>query len=150
MRYAINKNTFVIKTEDKNNTKVIEKGRVLNRKEEPLTIINDSCSYYRYSLSYRLEESKNVFKGSYKSPIIIDEENKIIFFPIKSITSKINTWISYNNLITFIRKKQNTILIFNDGTSFIVPVNYSIISSQISKCFILEKLIERDEKKVQK
>ena len=150
MRYAINKNTCVIKTEDKNNTKIIEKGKVLNRKEEPLTIINDSCSYYRYSLSYRLEESKNVFKGSYKSPIIIDEENKIIFFPIKSITSKINTWISYNNLITFIRKKQNTILIFNDGTSFIVPVNYSIISSQISKCFILEKLIERDEKKVQK
>lgn len=150
MRYAINKNTFVIKTEDKNNTKIIEKGKVLNRKEEPLTIINDSCSYYRHSLSYRLEESKKIFKGNYKSPIVIDDNDKIIFFPIKSITSKINIWISYNNLITFLRKKKNTILIFNDGSSIIVPTNYTIISSQISKCFILQKMLEKEAKKVQK
>ena len=51
---------------------------------------------------------------------------------------------------TYFRKKNQTILVFTDGTSLIVPVNYSIISSQVSKCFILQKLIENDAKKVQK
>ena len=148
MRYTINKNTYVIKSEDKNTTKIIEKGKSLNKKEDPATIISDSCSFYRFSLTYRIEESKKVFKCNYKNPIIIDNENKIIFFPIKSITSKENTWISYNNLVTFLRKKHNTILVFFDGSTIIVPVNYSIISSQVSKCFILDKIIEKTSKKV--
>ncbi len=143
MRYIINKNTYIIKTEDKSTTKIIEKGKTLNRKEDPATIISDSCSYYRYSLNFRVEESKKQFKSNYKNPIIVDNESKIIFFPIKSITAKDNTWISYNNLVTFLRKKHNTILVFFDGSTIIVPVNYSIISSQISKCFILEKNIEK-------
>ena len=150
MRYTINKNTYVIKTEDKNTTKIIEMGKTLNKKENPATIISDSCSYYRYSLNYRVEESKKVFKSNYKNPIIIDNDNKIIFFPIKSITSKENTWISYNNLVTFLRKKHNTVLVFFDGSTIIVPVNYSIISSQVSKCFILDKMLEKLTKKVQK
>lgn len=149
MRYTINKNTYVIKNEDKNTTKIIEKGKVLTKKEDSATIISDSCSYYRYSLNYRVKESKKIFKSNYKNPIIIDNEDKIIFFPIKSITSKENIWISYNNLITFLRKKHNTILVFFDGSTLIVPVNYSIISSQVSKCFILDKMIEKISKKVQ-
>lgn len=150
MRYTINKNTYVIKTEDKNTTKIIEMGKTLNKKEDPATIISDSCSYYRYSLNYRVEESKKIFKSNYKNPIIVDNENKIIFFPIKSITAKENTWVSYNNLVTFLRKKHNTILVFFDGSTIIVPVNYSIISSQVSKCFILDKMLEKLSKKVQK
>lgn len=143
MRYAINKNTFFIKTDEKNNTKIVEKGKIVNKKEDPLTIISDSCSYYRYSLAYRIDESKKIFKTNYKTPVIIDNEEKIIFFPIKSITSKENIWISYNNLITFIRKKHNTLLIFCDGTTITVSVNYGIISSQVSKCFMLEKKLKK-------
>ena len=139
MRYIITKNTFLLKANEKNGTKIIERGKEKNSKESMLTIINDSCSYYRFSLEYRLYESKEEFKKNYKLPIIIDNVQKIIFFPLKSITSKDNIWVSYNNITTFLRKKNNTLLIFNDGSSIIVPVNYSIISSQISKCFILEK-----------
>lgn len=141
MRYAINKNTFLIKASERSSTKILEKGKEIYSKVDALTIINDSCSFYRFSLNYRISESKKEFNKNYKLPLIIDNEQKIIFFPLKSITSKNNIWVSYNNLTTFIRKKDNTILIFNDGSSFIVPVSYSIISAQVSKCFILEKKI---------
>lgn len=143
MRYAINKNTYLIKANEKNGTKIIEKGKEINSKEDIMTIINDSCSFYRFSLEYRLSESKKEFNKNYKLPIIIDNEQKIIFFPLKSITSKNNIWVSYNNITTFLRKKNNTLLIFNDGSSILVPVSYSIISSQVSKCFILEKKYEK-------
>lgn len=143
MRYAINKNTYLIKANEKNGTKIIEKGKEINSKEDIMTIINDSCSFYRFSLEYRLSESKKEFNKNYKLPIIIDNEQKIIFFPLKSITSKNNIWVSYNNITTFLRKKNNTLLIFNDGFSILVPVSYSIISSQVSKCFILEKKYEK-------
>ena len=143
MRYAINKNTYLIKANEKNGTKIIEKGKEINSKEDIMTIINDSCSFYRFSLEYRLSESKKEFNKNYKLPIIIDNEQKIIFFPLKYITSKNNIWVSYNNITTFLRKKNNTLLIFNDGSSILVPVSYSIISSQVSKCFILEKKYEK-------
>ena len=106
MRYIITKNTFLLKANEKNGTKIIERGKEKNSKESMLTIINDSCSYYRFSLEYRLYESKEEFKKNYKLPIIIDNDQKIIFFPLKSITSKDNIWVSYNNITTFLRKKK--------------------------------------------
>ena len=86
--YYDNFNTVMINTDGK----MIINGNFIR------SILNKSCIFYGSSLNGRLKGSKDLLKCRYKLPIIISESNRLIFFPVKTITSTINKLIISNIL----------------------------------------------------
>ena len=87
-----------------------------------------------------LKMSKKLINKHYKMPVYLDQERKSLFFPTKSNSSNNCYWISYQNLVSFIKKGNGTILVFKDNIKFKIPVSYNIINNQFSRCLCMENM----------
>ena len=76
-KYEINKNTLAIIAITNGISKVYEKDKTLYVYSPTIKIIDDSCKFFGSSYSGRFEGTKNLLNVSYKSPIIIEEQNNV-------------------------------------------------------------------------
>ena len=83
MNYEINNDTQLIMPVGKNSSKIIEVDDEYFIKEKTLNILEHSCEYFGSSLEGRKEGTKKLLGITHKSPIIVEESRKIIFFPTK-------------------------------------------------------------------
>ena len=82
--YEINCNTMALIPIDENNTKIIERNKIFIINNNIMDIIKNSCEYFGSSYLGRKEGTKNLTGITHKSPIIIEESNKLIYFPTES------------------------------------------------------------------
>ena len=80
MEYEINYDTQVILPIDQNNSKIIENDNEYFIKNNSMKILEHSCEYFGSSYDGRKEGTKKLLGITHKSPIIIEESRKIIFF----------------------------------------------------------------------
>ena len=66
-----------------------------------------------------------------KSPIIIEETGKLIFFPTTSSRTNKCSWISLNNIYEYYKENRSTIIKFSCGKSLILPFSFGIIDNQV-------------------
>lgn len=144
MTYEINKETCAIIYKENNQTMIIEEETELYLKEKPLKIIDNSCKYYGSSYLGRYEGSKYILGLSYKSPIIIEENNSVIFFPTNSPRKENCHWISLNNIKDYkkIDTKQ-TLITFINNKKIVIDVSYNIIENQIFRATRLEAILRK-------
>ncbi|HHU54418.1 MAG TPA: hypothetical protein GXZ63_01215 [Mollicutes bacterium] len=143
-KYEINTSTIAILALDGDKSKVIEEDDsfIINRTTPK--IIDDSCRYFGSSYLGRFEGSKNFLGGTiYKCPIIIEETREIIFFPTGSARSTECSWISLNKISHYEKKKDQTIIHFKNGTSFVHPISYSSFENQILRASRLESILRQ-------
>lgn len=136
MNYQINKRTLaLIPIDEGNKCKVIENNRQYNLNMPSFKVIEHSCDYFGVSYKSRLEGSKRITKSSYKSPIVVEESNKTVFFPVKSPSRGDTIWISYNNIFDYYpsQKKSCTIICFNNGYKMEIPSSYYSFHNQYLK-----------------
>ena len=79
--YEINRNTLAILSCGKEKSKIIEDDKEFYVNLSPLKIIDNSCKYFGSSYDGRFNGTKSILGISHKSPIIIEESSRIIFFP---------------------------------------------------------------------
>lgn len=117
--YYDNFNTVVINTDGK----IIINGNFIR------SILNKSCIFYGSSLNGRLKGSKDLLKCRYKLPIIISENNRLIFFPVNKYF-----WINFNMMESFEKKENHTIITFKNGYKRSIFVSYRVVNNQMLKC----------------
>ena len=77
-------------------------------------LIEDNCKNYGSSFKGRKDGTKALTGIRYKTPIIISELNRIIFFPTTSTRKNDCIWVSLNNIKKYYKKNNNTVVVFNN------------------------------------
>ena len=140
--YEINSDTLVILPIEKNKSKVYEvEGEFIVNKSS-LKIIEDSCLFFGSSYEGRKEGTKSLIGIEMKVPIIIEDSRNIIFFPTSSCIRESSIWISYQNLVKYVKNNTfSTVLFFQNNKQIEVECKYNLVDNQIIRCIKLEKII---------
>lgn len=142
--YEINSETLVIIPIEKNKTKVIEKNDTFLVNMSSLSIIKKSCLFFGCSYEGRREAVKQLIGVDMKVPIIIEESRNIIFFPTTSCVNKNSIWISYQNLLKYVKFNEfSTVLYFKNKKKIKIDVKYQLIDNQFIRCLKLETLLSK-------
>ena len=84
-KYEINKNTLAIVGINDFKSMVIESDNNYVIEDNSYQVMEDSCNYFGSTFKGRVEGTKKMLDISYKVPIIIEESNELIFFPLSEI-----------------------------------------------------------------
>lgn len=93
-KYEINKETLAVVGINKSSTKILEKDNEYHINDIAYEVMEHSCKYFGSSYSGRVEGSKKMIGSNYKLPIIVEESEEIIFFPISSPDCPKCIWVS--------------------------------------------------------
>lgn len=141
--YEINKDTCAVISVNDKITKVIEKDEEYYINKSSFEVMEDSCKYYGSSCDGRMKGTKMILGSSYKVPIIVEEKNKIIFFPTESPFSEDCTWLSLNNIERFEKSNGFTKVLFNSGHEIIIKMSPSSFETQLLRANRLESIIAK-------
>lgn len=139
MKYEINDETLAI-IPIKNGSKIIELNDEYVVSESPFTIMEDSCKYFGSSLEGRINGSKNILGSIYKVPIMVEETQKLIFFPTEAMGSSKTSWISYKNIKNVEKRGKKTLIKFANDDVLILDCPYFTMKNQIFRCNMLESI----------
>lgn len=145
--YIINKKTMAIKAINENKSIVYEVGKEFEVNKDSLYIIKKSCFVYGSSFKGRVEGSRELIKIKYKVPIIIQEENNIVFFPMKSPRLGVVDWISIKYIKNFYQRgyEKGVFVEFDNGLIINFNVSYSIFKNQFIKAEYLSSKIRKNK-----
>ena len=139
--YEINKNTIALIYMN-GKTVVYEKENTFLVNITPNEIIKYSCEYFGCSFKGRLEGTKFLTGITHKSPIIIEETEEIIFFPISSYRQNNCSWIRSKYISKYEKNSKNScILTLCNDKLLTLNCSFEIIDNQILRSSRLESII---------
>ena len=150
MNYEITYDTEMIIPLSNNESKVIEKDDEYIVEQNTLKILEHSCEYFGCSLEGRKEGTKKILGITHKSPIIVEESRKIIFFPTNSPERKDCAWINLEKIDKYYKvDKKTSSILFKCGKLVNLNITYGSLTNQILRAtrlkFILEDRISKKE-----
>lgn len=129
--YEININTEAVVGINKNSTKIVEKDNNYIINDSSYSVMERSCEYFGSSYNGRSRGSKKILGANYKLPIIIEESNDIIFFPISEVSQPECVWISLKWFDKVIEEDGKTYIYFKNGNKIEVKVSKYSIENQV-------------------
>ena len=146
MSYEISKGTLAIVPKEKNGSIIYEDNERYVVKEDPFSIMEESCKYFGSTYEGRKLGAKNILGAEYKVPIVIEDSDNLIVFPTTSPQSDDCVWVSLKR-VKKIEKidTYNTKIIFDNNKEIIVECSYRTIENQLSRASRLD-LILRNHK----
>lgn len=141
--YEINVQTLAIIPLKEGKSRVIEENNSYIVNKTPMKIIDNSCKFFGSSYEGRFSGTKTLTGITHKSPIIIEESRKMIFFPTKSPRLDSCIWISFNNILNYEQKENNSIIKFCCGKVLELDISYNIIDNQILRATRLESVLNK-------
>lgn len=141
--YYINKGTCAIIPISKDVSKVVEFDDTFLVNKSSIEIMDESCKYFGSSYKGRLDGSKSILKMNYKLPIVIEDFNTTIFFPTSSPRFDECIWISLNNIDSYYKNGNGSIIVFSKECSIDLDISYYSIENQIFRSTMLESLIRK-------
>jgi len=148
--YEIDLSTVMLIGLNDEKTKVVTLDNEFIIDTDSKKIIDNSCKYFGSSLTDRVNMTKRLINIKSKSPIIIEESRDIIFFPLKSIRDKSNIWISFNNLVKYVKSDDKTIIYFKDNKEVTIDFSYYIIDNQVTRSLMLDYEIKKRRESLKK
>ena len=139
-KYEINEKTAAIIGVNETFSKVLEKDKEYFIGDSSYSIMEHSCEYFGSSYSGRNIGSKKMLGANYKVPIIIEETNDIIFFPISEVDNPKCIWISLKWFDKVINDGINTYICLKNGQKIKTNVSKKSIENQVfraSKLFLI-------------
>ena len=143
MDYEINSDTQIIIPVGKNSSKVIEQEDEYFIKNSVHSILEHSCEYFGSSFEGRKEGTKKLLGITHKSPIIVEESRKIIFFPTTSPEKEDCIWINLDKIDSYYSagNKKSTI-VFKNGDSMDFNVSIGSLTNQILRATRLKYILD--------
>lgn len=138
MNYEINDDTLAVLPFESGKARVIEMDDEYIVDDIPYSIMENSCRYFGSSFEGRILGSKDILGSVYKTPVIVEESQKLIFFPTEALDSESVSWISYKKIKNVEKYEKKSRIIFNNGESIIVDCPYFSVKNQIFRCNMLE------------
>ena len=140
MKYEINEETLAILPYDEVSSRVVEKNDEYIVNETPYEIMENSCKYFGSSLSGRIDGSKDILGSVYKIPVIVEESQRLIFFPTEALSSPSVSWISYKNIRNIEKIGTKSLVKFNDSQDILLDCPYFSLKNQIFRCNMLDAI----------
>lgn len=128
---------------EKNGTRVLEYDDEYQVNESVYSIMENSCKYFGSSFDGRINGSKSVLGSVYKVPIIVEETQKLIFFPTESLTSPKVSWIAYKNIKNIEKFGKHSLIRFINGKSIVLECPYFTLKNQIFRCNMLDSIFTK-------
>lgn len=150
MNYRVNDETLALIPNGYDSSQIIENNQNYIVNKTTFRVIEDSCAYFGVNYKSRLEGALKFINTKYKVPIIIQETNRLIFFPITSPTRGNTTWISFNNIENYYpcKNKRNTFVEFKNGFKMYFDISFYSFNQQYLKAAKLySKIYEINYKK---
>src|SRR5699024_1359081 len=132
-------------------TIVIERERKLYIRQTPLQIIKSSCQKYWSTYEGRRDAVVNQMNFKQKVPIPVSIDKTIYLFPTHSPNHLDNSWIAYEHVARFDKKRnpgqpEQTLVTFKNGYTKTLDVSVHTFESQWQRTF--ELMYRRDRKSV--
>ena len=146
--YEISKNTLAIIPIGEKKSKIIEKDNSYVIDETPNRLMDSSCRYYGSTIGGRQKGTSSLTGITYKVPIIVQEENSIIFFPTTSPRLKKCCWVCLNNIESYYYdfEKKTCVIIFDNSKKIELDISYCVLNNQILKSHRLESIVNKHKK----
>ena len=138
--YEINDNTIAL-IFNNFKTLVYEKGNSFYVDKLPNEIIKYSCEYFGCSFKGRVDGTKYLTGLTHKPPIIVEESNEIIFFPLSSPRLNSCSWIRSKYINNYSRYNTKSIVTTINGSKIVLDCSYEILNNQILRSSRLESII---------
>ena len=150
MNYEITYDTEMIIPLSESESKIIETEDEYIIENNTLKILEHSCEYFGSSFEGRKEGTKKILGITHKSPIIVEESRRIIFFPTNSPERKDCSWINLEKIDKYFKIDKNTSsILFKCGKVVNLNISYGSFTNQILRAtrlkFILEERINKKE-----
>lgn len=143
MNYEINYDTQLLLPIDENNTKIIETEDEYVINEKSISILEHSCEYFGSSYEGRKDGTKKLLGITHKSPIIVEESRKIIFFPTTSPDNKDCIWINLEKINSYYKiDHKKSAIKFKNGNIVEFNVSYGSLTNQIMRATRLKYILE--------
>lgn len=144
MNYEINNKTLAVLPLSENKCRVVEAENEYYIPLNTFEVIEHSCKYFGSSYLGRFQGSNSLIGIKYKTPIIIEETEDVIFFPTHSPKNKECMWISLSSIKKYYPNNipNSTIIEFKTNDKLELNVSYNVINNQILKATRLKLLIQ--------
>ena len=139
--YEINKETLAVIPISPKRTKIVEKKDEFIIYSPSMKIIDDSCKFFGSSYEGRFNGTKTLTGITHKSPIIIEESRRIIFFPTKSPRLTTCAWLSLNSIAEYEGNNEECTIKFSCGKKLKLPISYNIVDNQVLRATRLESVL---------
>ena len=126
---------------NKNSTRIVEKEKNYIINNNSYKIMNNVCNYYGSSYDGRVKGTKYITGINYKVPIVVEETNNVIFFPIREVENPKCTWISLKWFEHVEEHDGNTYIYFKNGKKIVTNVSKYIIENQVLRSSKLNYLL---------
>jgi len=141
--YEINKDTLAVVPFSKYKTIIYENHDCFIVELKASKIMDKSCRFFGSSFEGRQKGTTSLTGLTYKVPIVVCEEENIIFFPTSSPRLKDCAWFSLNNINRYFDKKEKTMVEFINNETLETPVSYNILNNQILRASRLDSTIRK-------
>ena len=141
--YEINEKTLAIIPFSKRKAIVYEDHECFILEKPVHKIMDSSCRYYGSTISGRQQGTTTLTGLNYKAPIIISEENNIIFFPTTSPRLKECAWVSLNNINKCYNKEDKMLIEFLNKETVELDISANVLKNQIYRASVLESTIRK-------
>lgn len=152
MDYEINKDTLAVIPLSKSKCKILEKEEEYILSVQTFDVIEHSCEYFGSNYEGRYVGTKKIAGITHKSPIIIEDTSKIIFFPTTSPNKEECIWISLNNIVSYEKGelKGTSKILFKNGNILNLDMSIGSLTNQILRASRLKYLLEERQKNFNK
>jgi competence protein ComK len=148
-KYEINRDTLAVVGVNDTSSKVIESNKNYIIEDSSYQVMEDSCNYFGSNIKGRIEGTRKMLGINYKVPIIVEESNDLIFFPLSEIENDKCIWISLNWYDRVVSDNKKTYIYFKNGRKIEINISKYIVENQASRATRLNYVLN-DRKKVQK
>lgn len=143
MDYEISFDTQVILPINDKSSRIIENNDSYVVNITPLQILEHSCEYFGSSFDGRKEGTKKLLGITHKSPIIVEESRKIIFFPTTSPDRIDCIWINLEKINKYYKSTpKKSIIEFKNGDIIEFDVSIGSLTNQILRASRLKYILE--------
>ena len=143
MNYEINYDTQLLLPINENKTKIIEQDNEYIIEENINKIMEHSCEYFGSSYEGRKEGTKKLLGITHKSPIIIEESRRIIFFPTASVDNSKCIWVNLEKIDKYYKiDNKNSAIRLKNGNIINLNISFGSLTNQILRASRLKYVLE--------
>lgn len=143
MDYEITFDTQVILPVENNSSRIIENNESYVINVPPMQVLEHSCEYFGSLFNGRKEGTKKLLGITHKSPIIVEESRKIIFFPTTSPDRIDCVWINLEKVNKYYKSSsKKSIIEFKNGDIIEFDVSIGSLTNQIMRASRLKYILE--------
>ena len=144
--YEINEKTMAIIPISSDITQIIEEDDRFFVNKNSFEIVDHSCRYFGSSYEGRHIGSIEMLGISYKTPILVEETQNIIFFPTVSSRDVKCCWISLNKVENYEKKLKKSKIIFKNGYELDLNISIGSLKNQILRSTLLDSIVRKRRK----